>query len=216
MVDFVLDVAERTIVGKNVKRLRAQGIVPVTVYGPKIKPASLQVPSRKLELTLREAGGTNLIQLQSEKETYTVITREVQRDVLKGSILHVDFFAVDEAATLIAEVPVIFIGESPAVESREGVLMTGLNTITIEALPSNLPHQIEIDISVLQTVGSAITVRDLDLGDNVTPMNDPDETLARIVHSAAARSEEAEEGEEQLGGGVEPEVITKGKEEDED
>ena len=95
MSDFVIEAEPRTIVGKKVKGLRSQGLVPVVVYGPRIEPISLQMNERVLDSTLRRAGGTNLIDIKINGDTHTVLARDVQRDVLKGNILHADFFAVE-------------------------------------------------------------------------------------------------------------------------
>lgn len=219
MADFTIEVQPRTVVGKKVSQLRAEGIVPITVYGPKVAPMVLQVPYRPLEVTLKNAGGTNLIDLQADGKTHTVLAREVQRDVLKGTIMHVDFFAVDEASKIRTDVPVIFVGESPAVEARKGILLSGLNAVTIETLPSKLLHQIEVDLSSLAEVGDAITVGDLNLGEGVDILNDPEETVARIAQTSAARAAELEEMEEEAEAsaeGAEPEVIARGKAEDDE
>lgn len=213
---FVLDAQERSVVGKKVKQLRTQGIVPITVYGPKFTPINLQVPYRPLEIALMKAGGTTLIDIAAGGKKHTVLAREVQRHVLKGTIQHVDFFVVDQSATLRTEVPVHLVGESPAVEARKGILLVGANTISIETLPSKLLHFIEVDLSSLVNVGDAITVSDLDLGPDVTVLSEPEEMIARITQTSAARAEEDLAEEDGGPTSAEPEVITKGKAEDED
>ena len=222
MADYAIEAESRTITGKKVKTLRNKGFVPVTVYGPKIEPVNLQMPYRPLELTLMAAGGTGLIDVNVGDEQYIVLTRDVQRDVLKRTILHVDFFAVDENTVIRAEIPIHLIGESPAVEARIGILLTGSNTLTIETLPGKLMRVIELDLTVLEEIGDAISVSDIDLGDDIVVINSPSETLARVVQPSAARAEEdleeGEEGEEgeELEEGAEPEVISKGKGEEEE
>lgn len=221
MADFKIEAQERTIIGKKVKTLRAEGLVPITVYGAKIDPVSLQVPYRPLEIALMKAGGTNLIDLNVSGKNHVVLARDVQRNVLKGTILHVDFVAVDMKTKITTDVPITLINESPAVESREGILLTGTNSVTIETLPSNLLHEIQVDLSKLVTVGDTITVADLNLGDEITILSDPEEMIARVSQTSAARSELLEgmdaEGEDaEVAGGAEPEVIGRGKDEDED
>jgi large subunit ribosomal protein L25 len=162
-----------------------------------------------------KAGGTQLIDMTVDSKTITVLAREVQRDVLRGSILHADFFAVDESATISTEVQVHIYGDSPAVASGMGMLLTGTNTITIETLPSHLIDAIRVDISVLENIGDGIYVRDLDLGPDIAILNDADDMIVRVIQSSAARADEETEAEE--GGAAEPEVIHRGKaEEDED
>ena len=214
---FTLEAQPRTIVGKKVSQLRRQGLIPISIYGPKIQPMNLQVPYRPLQVTLAKAGGTHLIDIKVDGDTTVVLAREVQRDVLRGDILHVDFFAVDMRSTIKTDVPIHFVGESPAVASRVGILITGPTVITIETLPSNLIGQIEVDLSGLVNVGDSIHVRDLNLGKEITILNDPNEMIAQISQPSAARAEEEEEeaaaAEEAP---AEPEVIAKGKVEEEE
>ncbi|MEP6986910.1 MAG: 50S ribosomal protein L25, partial [Chloroflexota bacterium] len=187
---YVIEAQTREIVGKKVSQLRRQGIVPVTVYGPKSQPVNLQVPYRPLQLALMKAGGTNLIEINVDGKPVPVLAREVQRDIIRNDIMHVDFFAVDMTAKIRIDVPLHFIGDSSAVATKKGILVTGPTTITIETLPSHLLNQIEIDISNLNEVNDAIHVRDLNLGEEIVIINDPEEMIARISQPAAARSEE--------------------------
>ncbi|MBI1278049.1 MAG: 50S ribosomal protein L25 [Anaerolineaceae bacterium] len=212
---YVIEAQSREIVGKKVSQLRRQGIVPVTVYGPKAQPVNLQVPYRPLQLALLKAGGTNLIEINVGGNTTPVLAREVQRDILRNDILHVDFFAVDMTAKIRIDVPLHFVGESPAVATKKGILVTGPTTITIETLPSHLLNQIEIDISGLNEVGDSIHVRDLKLDKEVIVINDVDEMIARISQPAAARSEEDAAAEEAEAAG-EVEIIKKGKADEEE
>ncbi len=212
---FVLEVQPRSIVGKKVSQLRRQGLVPATVYGPKIEPMTIQIPYRPLQVTLLNAGGTNLIDLSIDGSMTTVLAREVQRDIMRNDITHVDFFAVDLAAKISIDVPLHFANESPAVEAKKGMLITGPAALTIETLPSKLLSEIEIDLSVLKEVGDSIHVRDLVLPEGIAILNDPDEMIARISQTSAARSEEAEELEAAEATVAEVEIIKKGKADEE-
>lgn len=214
MADFSLEAQPRTVTGKKVGQLRRDGLVPMTVYGPGLQPVNLQVAYRPLEILLSKAGGTNLIDINAGGKTYTVLVREVQRNVITRRMIHIDLFALDLTAKLKTDIPVRYVGESPAVQAKQGVLITGPSSLHVELLPSALMEYIEIDIATLKTVGSAIFVSDLKLGDGITVLNDPEELLARVSQTSAARSEIDEEAEES--GSVEPEVISKGKAEEED
>ncbi len=119
---FVIEAQSREIVGKKVSQLRRQGIVPVTVYGPKSQPMNLQVPYRSLQIALMKAGGTNLIEINVDGKSTPVLAREVQRDILRNDIMHVDFFAVDMTAKIRIDVPLHLVGESPAAGTRNGEL----------------------------------------------------------------------------------------------
>ncbi len=211
MADFVLEAQPRTLTGKKVKQLRNEGLVPAVIYGPSTEPINVQIPYRPLEIILMKAGGTNLVDIQLDGSTVTVLTREVQRHVLRSDILHVDFFAVDENQTLRADVFLQYLGESPAVKNGIGILITGPNSLEIEALPRDLPNLIEVDVSGLIELGDSIHVRDLKLEGDVVIHNDLDEMLVRVVQPSAARAEdELEAGEEGALEGME------GAEEDED
>jgi large subunit ribosomal protein L25 len=120
VAEFELEAQPRTLTGRKVSQLRNQGLVPATIYGPETEPVSVQIPYRPLQVMLMKAGGTNLIDVKVNGNTLTVLAREVQRHVLKGTILHVDFFAVDPKAKVAANVPVHLVGQSPAVVTRVG------------------------------------------------------------------------------------------------
>jgi len=211
VAEFTLAAQKRSVKGKKVGQLRRSGFIPGALYGPKADPQKLQFAYRELEITLRKAGGTNLIDIVVDGDnSYPVLAREVQRDILKGNILHVDFFAVDMDTKIRAEIPLVYEGESPVVIARRGIMLTGPNSLTVEMLPSRLMNRIAIDVTGLTELGDTIAVKDLNL-DDVTIINDPDEMLARIVQPSAARAEEAlealegEEGEEGEGADEEEE-----------
>lgn len=216
MADYTIDAQVREVTGKKVGALRRAGIVPATVYGPKQEPVNVQIAYRPLEVALAKAGGSQLIELNTGKTKQTVLVRSVQRNPISRKIMHVDFFALDMKAILRTNIPVHYTGESPAVAAKQGVLVTGPTTLLVELLPSKLMDHIAIDVSTLAEVGAAIHVRDLNLGDEVVILNDPDELLARVTQTAAARSEVDTEAAEEEVTSAEPEVLKKGKEDEED
>ncbi len=210
---YTLDAQSRNIVGKKVSQLRVQGLVPAVIYGAHVDPVTLQIPYRPLEIALGHAGGTHLINVNFDGKTQSVITREVQRDVLRGTIMHVDFLAVDASTRITAEIPVHIVGESSAVSQRLGMLLQGTATLSIEAVPAELIDAIEVDISGLKAVGDAIHVRDLKVSDLLEILNDPDELIVRINPLRAV--EETEEAAEETPTS-EPEIIARGKAEEEE
>jgi large subunit ribosomal protein L25 len=209
---YTIEAQMRTVFGKKCGALRRQGLVPAVVYGPKMEPLHVQIPYRALQLALLKAGGTHLIDLSVDGSTRAVLAREVQRDVIRGSILHVDFMAVDLSIKIRATVPVHFINESPAVASRVGVQVNGTSSLEIEALPGDLPEHVEVDLSVLKNVNDSLHVRDLVVSDKIEILAEPDEMLVRIAPQAV---EEVEEGAAEEGTAAEPEVIGRGKKEEE-
>ena len=190
MAEFQLAAELRRTQGKKNRRLRKRGFVPGIVYGPSIDSISVQFPYRAIEVTLMNAGGTNLIDIEVNGDSYPSLAREVQRDVVRGDILHVDFLAVDQTQRISVEVPIVMQGESPVVAAREGILITGRSSLTMEVFPSDIRDRIVIDLSQLTEMGSEVLVGDLSFGENVTVHNDSNEMLAKIVQPAAARAEE--------------------------
>ena len=203
MAEFAIEAQPRSMTGKKVRRLRSQGLVPGIVYGPTIIPVSVQLPVRPLEVLLMKAGGTNLIDISVAGETHTVLVRDVQRHVLRDDILHVDFFALHMDQLIATDVFLRFTGESPAVTSGQGILITGSSNLTIETLPMHLRNEIVISLEELENVGDGIYVKDLDLGDEIRILNDLEEMLVRVVMPAAV---EAEEDEDEVGDELDADV----------
>ena len=220
MSDIItLEAQPRTLTGKKVKQLRADELVPAIVYGPKQEGGSrtIQIPTRSLQSTLKAAGGTNLIEISVGKEKINVLVRDVQRSVLKGDLLHVDFYAVDMNVAITAEVPVLHVGESPLVENGQAMLITEINSVEVECLPDKIPSHLELDLSVLTEIGRALTVADLNAPEAVTILSAEDDTLVRLDYAMTQVEEEEEEEEiEEVGEAEEVEVIRRGKEEEEE
>ncbi len=209
---FSLEAQPRTVTGKNVAKLRREGLVPVVVYGSKIESFNLQIPYRSLQIALANAGGTNLINLNVEGgKQQQVLARSVQRDVIKGEILHVDFLAVDASTKITTVVQIHLNGEAPAVKSGFGTLLNGIQALEIEALPADLLSRIDVDLSILKDVNDTIHVRDLNLGDKVTILTDHDDMIVRVT----ALHEVVEETTDEVTS-AEPEVVKKGKADEDD
>jgi large subunit ribosomal protein L25 len=212
MEQIELTATPRTVIGKQVKALRRAGNVPLVVYGARIQPVHLQASVKELARVLRLAGGSRLIAVKTDGETHMTLAREVQREPISGQILHVDLLAVSMTERLRTEVPLALDGKSPAVRRGEGVLVTGIDEIEIECLPTDLPDRIHIDLSVLDKIGAVIYVKDLRVPDAIKILTDPDEMIARVTYLAA---EEVTPAPVPTGEAAEPEVITKGKVEEE-
>jgi len=214
VIELNADVRETT--GKKVKVLRREGILPAVVYGLGIEPIPLSLDSHTASKILEEAGGTTVINLKVGKDTHAVLVREKQREALYRELLHVDFLkvAMDELITAIVRVDLI--GEAPAVRNLGGLLVSGVNEIEVEALPMNLPENVEVDVSSLVEIEDGISVSDLDLGDDITILTEPEELIARVIYAEVEEEPEEELEDLEMLGTAEPEVIEKGKiEEDE-
>ena len=199
MEQIELKTTNREILGKKVRFLRRQGITPVHLFGHGIKSMSLQCDTAELHRVLAEAGQTQLISLKLDKEKRprNVIVREVQIEPRKEELLHVDFYEVKMAEQVRVEVPVVLVGEAPALKLKENMLVHELNTLTIECLPANIPTSVEADIASLTESDQAVRVKDIELGEGVTVLNDPGVVVARISTRYVERVEEVVAVEEE-------------------
>jgi large subunit ribosomal protein L25 len=177
-----LAASTREILGKKVKKLRRQGITPVNLFGHKIEPLALQCDTSQLQRVLAQSGRTGLINLKLDraKKARNVMVREVQRAPRSGVLLHVDFYQVRMDEKIRVEVPIVTIGEAPALKLKENFLAHELNELTIECLPDEIPSRIEIDVSTLAEADQAIYVEDISLDDGIAVINSPDQMVAKI------------------------------------
>jgi large subunit ribosomal protein L25 len=187
-----LQTENREVLGKKVKILRQQKLTPVHVFGHGQNSLALQSATGKLEHVLAQAGETRLINLVvgEEKKTHPVLVREVQRDSINGQLLHVDFYEVRMDEKVQVEIPIILVGEAPALKIKGVGLNHELNTLTVECLPDAIPNKIEVDMSNLMEPGNAVHVKDLKPEVGITFLNHADQTIVVIT---AARVERAEE-----------------------
>jgi large subunit ribosomal protein L25 len=207
----------RTVTGKKVRQLRRQGVIPVHLYGADIQPSNLQVDGRMLNRLLPQVG-TNIpisIELEDQDMENICFVREVQRHPVSDEVIHVDFLRVDVTRTVSAEVPLALTGASPAVSQMAGTLLQNIQSLSIEALPMDMPAEIPVDISVLVDFDTTLLVRDVEVPDNVSVLNDPDDTLVRVApprlevetfddeegeEGAAAEGEEGDQESEETSG----------------
>jgi large subunit ribosomal protein L25 len=174
-------VEKREVTGKKVRFLRNKGVVPVHLFGHNVESLSLQGDAAVLQKVLSQAGRTRLIDLKVGKsqKNHNVMVREIQKDPIKGSLLHVDFYEVNMDEKIRVEVPIVLIGESPALKVRENMLNQNFSSLTIECLPGKMPDRIRVDISSIKEVDQAVHVKDIVLPD-VVIMNDPDLVIAKV------------------------------------
>jgi large subunit ribosomal protein L25 len=183
MEEILLDAELRGVTGKQVKRLRRDGLVPAVIYGRRTEPVALKIEQRALRDVLKKAGTNRLITLNvgGLEDSRRVLVRELQRDAISHAVVHVDLYEVVMTEKITAEVPVALIGASPPVRDGEGILFQGLDSVEIECLPGDLPPNIEIDISGLTAIDQTILVRDLKLSDAIEILSEPDEIIVRIL-----------------------------------
>ena len=198
MTDYIqLSARPRTLIGKQVAQLRRQGWTPAVIYGHRSEPAHLCVATAELERLLGTAGTSQLVQIrvEGEAEARMALVRQLQRHVTRHTLLHADFIQVRMDEVVRSEVRLVLVGEPTAVEHHDAVLDHGLSSLYVEALPGDLPAEIEVDVSCLEKIGDAIVVGDLVLGSKVQVLTGADEVVARLTplgRGVAADEVEAE------------------------
>lgn len=219
----VIDAKKRTVKGKQVGALRRQGLLPGVIYGrigkEQIEPIAIQLDLHNSTQIIKKLTGSSLVTLDVEGEKYPAILREIQKDIIIGTLRHVDFMAVSMSEKLHTAVSIELIGQAPAEINLAAVVVTGISELEISCLPQDLPERIEVDATILTDFNSAIYVKDLVLPDAIEILTDPDELIAGVTYVAMEEEEEeAKEVEGELADlleeGAEPEVIEKGKKED--
>jgi large subunit ribosomal protein L25 len=212
MEKVVLKATKRNVTGKQVSQLRRAGQLPGVIYGHNMKPVSISMEAHGAGLTIPKLTSSSIINIELDGKMIPVLVREKQKNYIKNELIHVDFQAISLTEKIHAAVTIHFHGLSPAVKDYSAIIVHNLTRLEVEALPNDLPERVEVDLSGLAKIGDAIHVRDLSLPEAVTVLSDPD----IMVAVATATREEAADV---VVPGVEvatPEVIEKGKKEEEE
>jgi len=189
---FEIQAELRTIFGKKVKTLRQEGKIPAEVYGREADNLSIQIDEKSLRKVLSGAGSTNLIAISVDgQRPLMALARNIQYSPIKKSLLHVDFYTVIMTETVSVTIPLVIVGESKLVKDEGGTLVTGLNSLDIEALPADLPETVEVDISQLKSFSDSISVADLAIPAGVTIHSSLDSMVATIQPPRLAEELEA-------------------------
>ena len=223
MEKYILDADKRVVIGKQVKALRREGKLPAVIYGQEIEPMPITLNTKQVHQVLKVVGANTLISIKVGKDEFLTLVREIQREVIMRDLLHMDFQAVSLEETITTFLPVVMVGESPAVTELEGLLILSMEELQIEAKAKDLPDTISVDVSGLMEIGDNILVKDLVISGDVTILDDPDGLV--IVATAPVLMDEivdeVEEGAElfeeltdaELLEGVEGEAGEEGEEE---
>lgn len=182
-----LEAADRKIFGKRLKKIRREGQVPANIYGPKFKSQSISIPLKDFQIVYRKAKETGVVYIALGKDEVPTLIKNVQKHPVGGQVLHVDFRKIDLTQKIETEVPIIVTGTSEAVAHLGGVLITQNDHLLVEALPTDIPQSIEIDITALKEVGQDIKVSDLPKSAKYTIKND----LETVIVSVTAHKEES-------------------------
>lgn len=185
-----LTVEKRKVLGKKVKKLRREGILPANIYGKDIKSLAVALPQKEFEKVFKEVGETGLVDVAVNGEVKPVLIHNVQIEPLSNQYLHADFYQVNLKEKIKAMVPVVIIGEAKAVLDKVGIVLQPLSEIEVEALPEDLPEKIEVNVEKLANLEEQIAVGDLKAMPGVEILTDPEQVVVKI---AALISKEAEE-----------------------
>ena len=204
MAEVRLKASKRERAGKGVARkVRAGGRVPAVLYGQGMDPVSIEVDRREFIVALNTDAGMNvLLDLEIDGQTTLALTKELQQDPVRGTLLHADFVKLDRTQEIEVTVPVQIVGEAAGVKEG-GVLDQPLHELQVRCLPSDVPESIEADVTAL-TIGDSLRVSDLSAGRNFTILNEPEETVVNI--SAPISVEELEAMEAAASAGAPEEV----------
>lgn len=164
------------------RTLRDEGLIPAELYGHGTDNLHLTVAEKEFNKVFKEAGESTVVVLKTDSQgDRNVLIHDIQEDPLTGMVMHVDFYEVRMDEKLTATVPLRFIGEAPAVKEKEGVLVRAIQELEVEALPADLPPEIEVDLAKLDDIGASIRVSDLAVSDKVKILVDAETVVVTVV-----------------------------------
>lgn len=204
----VLNAETRKVLGKKVKKLRREGILPANVYGKGLESKALQVKLTDFNEVYDKAGETSLVDLKVEGKSHPVLIKSLQIDYARNLPMHADFYQVNLKEKVRTMVPVIVEGEAKAVVDNIGVLLTTLAEVEIEALPDRIPEHISVNVESLAQIDDSITVGDLKTEEGIEILTDPGVTVVKIAEPAKEEEPEVAATEETTEGGAKADGAT--------
>jgi large subunit ribosomal protein L25 len=213
----VLKATARTLTGRHVRALRRSGQLPGVIYGHNVEPVSISLDARDAAKVLARLSSSSLVTVDVDGKEYPSLVREKQMNFIKRNLIHVDFQVVSLTEKIRANVGIVLTGNSIAVKDFNAMLINGLTELEVEAFPQDLPERVVVDIGALAKIGDAIHVKDITLSDKVTILSAPDEMIVLATAPAKEEVEEVVTPEAAVvAEGTEPDVIEKGKKEEEE
>jgi len=187
---------KRTVLGKQVAELRRNNIIPAVIYGKKENPANIQVDAKKFDRIFKKAGTSALVDLKiDDDKDVKILIQDVQFDPITGNPIHADFYKIRRDEKLTTEIPLKFIGISPAVKELEGNFISNYDEIEVECLPDDLIPEIVVDISGLKTFDDQIKVSELNIPSNIKVLTNVEEVVALVNPPRSEEELEAMEAE---------------------
>ena len=203
--ELVLQAETRSVLGKKVKRLRRDGVVPGNVYARGEESRAIQSPLNEIRRVFSAVDRNSVVtmSIDGSENTIPVVLREIQRHPVTRQLIHLDFYQVDLTRAIHSEARLVLIGDSEA-ETKGGTVVQSLELLMLEALPEAMPSVLEIDISVLEDFGHSVLVRDLELPEGVVALTDGAVAVATALAPRVAEEDEEEVEEVLLGEDGEP------------
>ncbi|MFZ3069520.1 MAG: 50S ribosomal protein L25 [Anaerolineaceae bacterium] len=206
--EVIIKAEKRTVTGKKVAALRRAGLLPGVIYGRHLEAFPIQMEAHETSMKLSKLTSSSLVTIDVAGVKHTAIVRDYQKDVIYGRMLHVDFLAVSLTEKLRTTVSIELIGETPLSKTMAVIINQGVNELELECLPQDLPASIEVDLTKITSMDDVITVADLNLGDKITILTDPAEVVVSVGFAAQEEVAPVEAT-------IEPDVLEKGKKEEE-
>jgi large subunit ribosomal protein L25 len=223
MQELKIKATKRDVLGKKVRFIRKQGMTPAHLFGHSLESLALQCDTNELKKILTHAGMTRLVSLKVEgdKDAKVVFVREIQTDALSRELLHVDFYQVRKGEKMTMSVPIVLVGEAPAMKGKGRILSPGIRFLSIECLPEKVPPQIEVDIAPLTDLDKSLHVKDIIMPADILVKDDPEQLVAKVAEiiikveeekptAEAAAAAAAEAGVEGAEAGAEGETKAEG------
>ena len=217
---LILKARIRSLLGKDVRKLREKDRLPAVLYGPGLKENfHLDIDTKEFIKVFQETGRSSFLQLEVEKDgnakpvVFLVLVHDIQKDPLSLSLSHVDFYQPSSTKEIKVRVPLAFEGEAKAVKSLGGTLVKNIQEVQVQALPQNLPHEIVVSLDTLDELGKTILIKDLQLPPGVKIIKNPEEIIVQVMESEKIEEELEKPVEEKV---EEVTVIEKEKKEKEE
>lgn len=214
MEKVILKATKRTVIGKQVSQLRRAGQLPGVIYGHNFEPTAITMEAHNASRIIPRLTSSSIVIIDLDGAQIPALVREKQKNYIKGNYTHIDFQAISLTEAIRAKVSLHFHGLAPAIKEFSAAIVNNLEFIEVEALPNDLPERIEVDLGVLAKIFDAIHVRDLVIPANVTLLTDVDIMVA-VATATHDDAEEVAEAAAAAAAAAEPEVIEKGKKEEE-
>jgi large subunit ribosomal protein L25 len=169
----------RTMLGHQAKKLIRTGLLPAVVYSKKTGSQAIEIDYKTAYKTIKTAGTTHVVNIEiTDEKGKTKIQPSLVQDIdihpVKGVLRHVDFLAVNLKEKITASVPLVYVGEALGIKEEGGVLVINIDEVKIEALPNNLPEEIQIDVTNLAHIHDSIKITDLPLNENYKIITESD------------------------------------------